>query len=51
VIASYFARYRTSYDTRTEAVTNLGELRQDVVRRILLPRLYEKWSSEGISLL
>jgi hypothetical protein len=30
---------------------NFGELRQREVRRILIPRLYEKWFSEGISLL
>src|SRR5215208_1161972 len=38
VIASYFVSYQTSYDTRTEAVTNFRELRLDELRRISLPR-------------
>jgi hypothetical protein len=38
VIASCYVSYRTSYDTRTDAVRDFRELRQRELRRIPLPR-------------
>jgi hypothetical protein len=38
VIASCLVSYRTSYDTRTEAVRDFRELRLSEVRRITFPR-------------
>ena len=38
LLASYFVSYRTSYDTKTEAVRDFRALRQGEVRRTLLAR-------------
>jgi hypothetical protein len=46
-----YVRYSTSAYQNTRVALNFLELRQRELPRIPLLRLYEKWSSEGISLL